>query len=45
MKDYVKCTWCEFIGKVDIGAEKCPNCGHIGALAWANEDMKEVEDD
>jgi len=38
MKDYVKCSWCEFKGAVEMGAEKCPECKKTGYLAWGEID-------
>ena len=45
MKDYVKCSNCDFIGLIGIGEEACPACDKIGCLAWVDENNQEVRDD
>lgn len=42
-KDHVKCCNCETELLVDLGEDKCPNCGFVGALAWVNPDNPEVD--
>lgn len=43
-KDNVKCCNCSFNGLVEKGAEICPQCKKIGALAWKDGEPEEVED-
>jgi uncharacterized protein (UPF0212 family) len=37
--------YCDTELYVEVGEEKCPKCGYIGALAWVNPDKPEVEVD
>lgn len=39
--DYVVCNWCEWEGLIPFSSERCPNCGHGGALMFANDNEKE----
>jgi predicted Zn-ribbon and HTH transcriptional regulator len=42
MLDLVKCCNCGFAGTVKMGAEECPECKMIGALAWQDDDNPEI---
>jgi hypothetical protein len=44
MKDFIKCTYCDFIGTVEIGSERCPKCKKIGCLAWVDRNTPEVDE-
>ena len=43
IKDHVSCTNCNFVGHVDVGSEKCPQCNTLGHLAWVNPEELEQE--
>lgn len=30
--DYVRCTYCDWVGEAPRGADVCPNCGTDGSL-------------
>jgi len=35
MRDYVKCTKCDYVGLVEHESEVCPRCNKVGELTWA----------
>lgn len=41
--DFVKCTNCGNTMLVDLGEERCPECGTDGSLMWADEELQELE--
>lgn len=45
MKDFIKCTNCDYIGKVDVGEEKCPMCNREGCLMWIDNNIQEIQED
>ena len=45
MKDFIKCSNCEYIGMVNIGEEKCPKCNQEGVLMWIDDNLQEVYED
>ena len=44
MKDYVKCSNCNYEGTVELGTDICHKCNFNGGLAWVENMPQEVED-
>lgn len=44
MKDFVKCSNCNYTGIVDIGEYKCPICNQESHLMWVDDNLKEVDE-